>query len=183
MPTVLKYGSLNLLEPSGPVQACNGTAFLLFRYKRRKDTVSVLLFVIVRGTEHARSHLRITNTDVTTKPKGETGCCACLSLPLSSPFSSTLSVFNNSQRRSWECGSKFGYRIYHQTMITLCPTDSTLIPEWKGAEPLPEALRNIQHWPKPVETVTPKTMTLSRDLSVWNLLPHPMSRAAIAQSV
>jgi len=28
-PIVLKSGSLNLLEPSGPVQACNGIAFLL----------------------------------------------------------------------------------------------------------------------------------------------------------
>ena len=26
MPTVLKTGSLNLLEPSGPVQVCNGIA-------------------------------------------------------------------------------------------------------------------------------------------------------------
>ena len=26
MPIVLKYGSLNLLEPSGPVQACNTIA-------------------------------------------------------------------------------------------------------------------------------------------------------------
>ena len=26
MPTVLKSGNLNLLEPSGPVQACNGIA-------------------------------------------------------------------------------------------------------------------------------------------------------------
>jgi len=26
VPIVLKYGSLNLLEPSGPVQACNGIA-------------------------------------------------------------------------------------------------------------------------------------------------------------
>jgi hypothetical protein len=25
VPIVLKFGSLNLLEPSGPVQACNGT--------------------------------------------------------------------------------------------------------------------------------------------------------------
>ena len=29
MPTVLKSGSLNLLEPSGLVQACNGIALLL----------------------------------------------------------------------------------------------------------------------------------------------------------
>jgi hypothetical protein len=29
MPTVLKSGSLNLLEPYGPVQACNGIALPL----------------------------------------------------------------------------------------------------------------------------------------------------------
>jgi hypothetical protein len=29
VPIVLKSGSLNLLEPSGPVQACNGFALLL----------------------------------------------------------------------------------------------------------------------------------------------------------
>jgi len=29
MSIVLKYGSLNLLEPSGPVQACNGIALPL----------------------------------------------------------------------------------------------------------------------------------------------------------
>jgi hypothetical protein len=28
-PIVLKYGNLNLLEPSGPVQACNGIALRL----------------------------------------------------------------------------------------------------------------------------------------------------------
>ena len=35
MPTVLKSGSLNLLEPSGPLQACNGIALrfsFLWRY-------------------------------------------------------------------------------------------------------------------------------------------------------
>ena len=30
MPTVLKSGNLNLLEPSGPVQACNGIALPVF---------------------------------------------------------------------------------------------------------------------------------------------------------
>ena len=34
MPTVLKSGSLNLLEPSGPVQSCNGIALL---YKNQKN--------------------------------------------------------------------------------------------------------------------------------------------------
>jgi hypothetical protein len=29
MPTVLKSGGLSLLEPSGPIQACNGIAFFL----------------------------------------------------------------------------------------------------------------------------------------------------------
>ena len=32
VPTVLKSGSLNLLEPSGPVQACNGIAFCMRDY-------------------------------------------------------------------------------------------------------------------------------------------------------
>jgi len=32
MPILLKYGSLNLLEPSGPVQACNGIAFPFIIY-------------------------------------------------------------------------------------------------------------------------------------------------------
>jgi len=36
MPTVLKSGSLNLLEPLGPVQACNGIALPLpFRLSLR----------------------------------------------------------------------------------------------------------------------------------------------------
>ena len=30
MPIVLKSGNLNLLEPSGPVQACNGVALPFF---------------------------------------------------------------------------------------------------------------------------------------------------------
>jgi hypothetical protein len=36
VPTVYKSGSLNLLEPSGPVQACNGTA--LHFYSRSSET-------------------------------------------------------------------------------------------------------------------------------------------------
>ena len=47
MPIVLKSGSLNLLEPSGPVQACNGIALpscensvlgMVFGSKRDKVT-------------------------------------------------------------------------------------------------------------------------------------------------
>ena len=32
MPIVLKSGSLNLLEPSGPVQSCNGVALPLSKH-------------------------------------------------------------------------------------------------------------------------------------------------------
>jgi hypothetical protein len=34
VPTVWKSGSLNLLEPSGPVQACNGIAFFIMRMQQ-----------------------------------------------------------------------------------------------------------------------------------------------------
>jgi len=42
MPIVLKSGSLILLEPSGPVQACNGNAFYMFIFLI--CTVGLLLF-------------------------------------------------------------------------------------------------------------------------------------------
>ena len=32
----MKYGNLNFLEPSGPLQACNGTALLFFLITRTK---------------------------------------------------------------------------------------------------------------------------------------------------
>jgi hypothetical protein len=34
VPVVLKSGTLNFLEPSGPVQACNGIAFCRFYVER-----------------------------------------------------------------------------------------------------------------------------------------------------
>jgi hypothetical protein len=40
VPTLLKFGSLNLLEPSGPVQACNGIALPLQTYNNREKHVS-----------------------------------------------------------------------------------------------------------------------------------------------
>ena len=39
MPTVLKSGSLILLEPSGPVQACNGIALQAFNVSDHADTI------------------------------------------------------------------------------------------------------------------------------------------------
>jgi len=41
MPTVLKSGSLNLLEPSGPVQACNGIVLPLPWRKIRTQVLVV----------------------------------------------------------------------------------------------------------------------------------------------
>jgi hypothetical protein len=43
MPTVLKSGSLNLLEPLGPVQACNGIAFLYGKIETKAITVALLI--------------------------------------------------------------------------------------------------------------------------------------------
>ena len=47
MPIVLKSGSLSLLEPSGPVQACTGTA-LSFNYCGNLVTAEVMLENIER---------------------------------------------------------------------------------------------------------------------------------------
>ena len=44
MPIVLKSGSLKILEPLGPVQACNGIAF---KYQR---VYTVLYFLLVPNT-------------------------------------------------------------------------------------------------------------------------------------
>jgi hypothetical protein len=52
MPIVLKSGSLNLLEPSGPVQTCNGIAlpFILTEneIKCMRYSLSVSVDVLVR---------------------------------------------------------------------------------------------------------------------------------------
>jgi len=47
VPTVLKSGSLKLLDASGPVQASNGVAFFLCIYKQNSEVL--LLFFFVRG--------------------------------------------------------------------------------------------------------------------------------------
>jgi len=45
MPNVLKSGSLNLLEPSGPVQACNGIA-LPFTFKGTKNGNGIFVYAL-----------------------------------------------------------------------------------------------------------------------------------------
>jgi len=44
---VLKSGSLNLLEPSGPAQACNGIAFLMKYTKNKSCIILVFLYTII----------------------------------------------------------------------------------------------------------------------------------------
>jgi hypothetical protein len=39
VPIVLKSGSLNLLEPSGPVKACNGIAFFKTCIRAKKNLI------------------------------------------------------------------------------------------------------------------------------------------------
>ena len=60
MPNALKYGSLRLLGPSGPVQACNGTAFavnggakstVIKRPVYEKMCLNVMLLVSVIGAK------------------------------------------------------------------------------------------------------------------------------------
>jgi len=51
---VMKSGNLNFLEPSGPLQACNGTALLFRLYKppyRRPDVSCSQVEHVVRGKE------------------------------------------------------------------------------------------------------------------------------------
>ena len=49
MPTVLKSGSLNLLEPSGPIQACNGIAFLSLPILEHMSCSHNTITVIAQG--------------------------------------------------------------------------------------------------------------------------------------
>ena len=43
VPIVLKYGSLNLLEPSGPLQSCNGTALPLYNIRTEVKLEDIIL--------------------------------------------------------------------------------------------------------------------------------------------
>jgi hypothetical protein len=45
----MKSGNRNILEPSGPLQACNGTALPAFTYKRRICAVRFISFWIATG--------------------------------------------------------------------------------------------------------------------------------------
>ena len=53
VPIVLKSGSLTLLEPSGPVQACNGIALLLLVAGRTKAWVCCRSLIGIAGSNSA----------------------------------------------------------------------------------------------------------------------------------
>ena len=42
---VTKYGNLNFLEPSGPLQACNGTALLLLQFVKSTRSTEFRFYV------------------------------------------------------------------------------------------------------------------------------------------
>ena len=56
--TVLEYGSLNLLEPSGPVQACNGVALWCVMCAAGDEIAKCCLEFKLRGFHKASLHLK-----------------------------------------------------------------------------------------------------------------------------
>jgi len=47
MPIVLKFGSINLLQPSGPVQACNGIALPCIKEIPRMMMMMMMMMMII----------------------------------------------------------------------------------------------------------------------------------------
>jgi len=45
---VMKAGNLNFLEPSGSLQACNGTALPIYICKQKRKNISAMLFLLIR---------------------------------------------------------------------------------------------------------------------------------------
>ena len=64
MPIVLESGNLNILEPSGPVEACNGIAFtLLYIINIHYEAVGVCL-----GLGYQASVRKVTSSIPTASP-------------------------------------------------------------------------------------------------------------------
>jgi len=72
VPNVLKSGSLNLLEPSGPVQACNGITLPFFY--RSPCKVSVILVTWIFWTEFPKKN---SNTKFHENPSGDSRVFPC----------------------------------------------------------------------------------------------------------
>ena len=54
---VMKSGNLNLLEPSGPLQACNGTSLAFTYYKKRHVNRTILISSLKRRYKDAINQL------------------------------------------------------------------------------------------------------------------------------
>jgi hypothetical protein len=55
MPIVLKSGSLNFLEPSRPIKACNGIAFIGVQHVLNKYTGRIIKFSVNTNTNNKKT--------------------------------------------------------------------------------------------------------------------------------
>ena len=72
VPIVLKSGNLNLLEPSGPVQACNGIAlpfFLITSQANMQSTCSQFFFIFLFSVHTLFAYVRCVPSSVRTVPR------------------------------------------------------------------------------------------------------------------
>ena len=60
MPTFLKSGKLNFLEPSGPVQACNGIALPFYSFQMVTFASLLSLFVTVYACSYMKDRYCVT---------------------------------------------------------------------------------------------------------------------------
>ena len=90
MPTVLKYGSLVFLEPSGPVQACNGIALPFY------FTYHFATFVL--GSTQFPPHFKVPSLHLTSLHVSLCNSCSwkySISSVLQTPFNSLHSHFTS----------------------------------------------------------------------------------------
>ena len=74
MPIVLKSGNLNLLEPSGPVQACNGIAlpftfYIFYKLISKIQNIVIMLVavskIVIHGSEyHTKCRIHVVTTKI-----------------------------------------------------------------------------------------------------------------------
>ena len=99
---VTKSGNLNFLEPSGPLQACNGTA---------------LPFFILRHTGHRTQHSVVTLKCVTIKCSD---CKSRYSNLIFMLFAQIVSAHNNFICRALQCGNLWvkALHLLHTQVLT-----------------------------------------------------------------
>jgi hypothetical protein len=122
VPTVLKSGSLNLLETSGPVQTCNGIALPFYIQSVKPENVqlcSEMHFHFVNIFEHHRLP-SISNRQYVYVPEAL--------LTLHASHGKTLSI---------TCSS-----YYASSCLTMQFTGISVVTVWE------ELLRDGRHWPR-----------------------------------